>query len=802
LRPDDGDRTQIGDPIPGASPPAPDPNVTIPDYKILRQLGEGGMGEVYEAEQERPVQRRVAIKLIKLGMDTRRVITRFASERQALALMDHPHIAQVFDAGATAAGRPYFVMEYVDGIPIDDFCAQNGLETQARLQLFLQVCEGIQHAHQKGVIHRDIKPSNILVRWESGSPLPKIIDFGVAKATTRSLTEMTQFTETGQFIGTPEYMSPEQLEMSTTDIDTRSDVYALGVLLYKLLVGRTPFEVGTLGLDEVRRTMRDRDPTRPSTRLASMHGDAGPLPSLQPADRSRIARHLRGDLDWITMKALEKERARRYASVSEMAEDIRRHLRHQPVSAGPPGAAYRLGKFVRRHRVGTAAGALVVLALVGGTVAASIGMARALRAERAARSEAARANAEAEGARSISDFLESLFEINDPSQARGSRVTAREILDRGAAEIRQQFADRPIVRARLMDAIGRVYENLGLYAPAEPLLREALEIRESRLGPDHAEVAASLRGLGGLYDARGDLESCRRVTERALRIDMQNLGPDHPVVATDLHNLGKVLGLMGQLPAAREHFERAAQMREAALGAVHPELALTLHGLADVLKKSGELAAARPLYERALAIQQQVLAGNHPELAATLVSLAGLLRRTGEPERARALYERALSIQEQAYGPEHLTVAATLNQLADLLAVEQQRPAAARPLLQRSLAIRESVLGADHASLAPVIWEAAGLSRVLGESAAADALYRRSLAITEAALGPDHPRLAYNRACYAALHGDRDGAILWLRRAVERGYADASNLAADSDLRAVREDPAFQELLAGLQRGS
>jgi len=345
------------------------PPERIGNFRLLQRLGEGGMGEVWEAEQEAPVRRRVAFKLIKWGMDTKEVLARFESERQALALMNHPYIARAYEAGSSDDGRPFFAMEYVKGVPLTEYCDTQRLSTQDRLTLFMQVCDGVQHAHQKGIIHRDIKPSNILVAFEDGRPIPKIIDFGVAKATSQRLTERTLFTELGQWIGTPEYMSPEQAELTGLDVDTRSDVYSLGVVLYELLAGAQHFdskELRTAGFDEMRRRIREEEPPKPSTRVSSL-GDA----SLTAAERRRtdihgLARTLRGDLDWIVMKALEKDRSRRYGSPSELAADVRRYLRNEPVEASPPSTIYRIHKFVGRHRVGVAAGLLVFAALVAG----------------------------------------------------------------------------------------------------------------------------------------------------------------------------------------------------------------------------------------------------------------------------------------------------------------------------------------------------------------------------------------------------------------------------------------------------
>jgi serine/threonine-protein kinase len=370
------------------SPSLPEgPGTVIGPYKLREQIGEGGMGVVYVAEQVRPVRRKVALKIIKPGMDTRQVVARFEAERQALAMMDHPNIAKVHDGGTTESGRPYFVMELVRGLPITDYCDGERLSIRDRLELFVLVCRAVHHAHQKGVIHRDLKPSNILVTLHDGVPVPKVIDFGVAKAIGQSLTEKTIYTAFAQLVGTPLYMSPEQVELSGLDIDTRSDIYALGVLLYELMTGTTPFDSETLkraAFDDMRRIIREEEPPRPSARLSALGATLTTVSDRRQADPRRLGPSLRGELDWVVMKALEKDRRRRYDTANDLAADLMRYLTDQPVEACPPSAWYRFGKLARRNRVALTTAMLMGLVLVAGTAVSAWQAIRATRAEREA----------------------------------------------------------------------------------------------------------------------------------------------------------------------------------------------------------------------------------------------------------------------------------------------------------------------------------------------------------------------------------------------------------------------------------
>jgi non-specific serine/threonine protein kinase/serine/threonine-protein kinase len=751
----------------------------VPGFRLLQKLGEGGMGEVFEAEQLEPVRRKVALKLIKRGMESKEVLARFDSERQALALMSHPNIAQVYDAGTTSDGRPYFVMEFVQGVPVTRYCDTNRLTTNERLELFTQICEGVQHAHQKGVIHRDLKPSNVLVKVQDSKPVPKIIDFGVSKAIAQRLTEQTLFTAIGEFIGTPEYMSPEQAEMTELDIDTRTDVYALGVVLYELLVGAQPFDAAELrrsGFDEMRRKIREDEPPRPSMRLSAMGERSVTAAENRRSEPSTLSRKIHGDLDWITMKALEKDRTRRYDSPGELAADIGRHLRHEPVVAGPPSATYRVKKFVRRHTIGVAASALVVLALVLGILGTTAGMVRARKAEQAA-------SREAETAQQVSDFLVGLFKVSDPIEGSGEKVTAREMLDKGADRIRNELTDQPLVQARLMSTMGWVYISLGLYDTAQELLEEALAIREVELPPNHADVSISLNELAEahrekaeydeawpLYERslairedifgpespqvssvlnnmalvlvdRGEYEEAGLMYERMLAIDRQSLGPDDPELASSLHNVAILHVRKGELDEARALFERVLEIREAAYGTDHILVANNLASLGAVLKDGGDYQAARPLYEKSLEIKEKILGPDHPVVAGTLANLGALLRIMNEPEQARSALERSVAIYRKTRGPDHPDVAEPLTTLAIVHATTGQ-PDAAQALFEEALAIRENALGPDHREVATSLNNLGVFHRSTGDNQAARTYYERAMQANEMSLGPDHPQVA------------------------------------------------------------
>ena len=662
-------------------------------YRALQLLGEGGMGEVWLAEQSKPVRRQVALKLIKPGMDTAQVIARFEAERQALAVMDHPGIAKVFDAGITPQGRSYFAMEYVRGEPLTQYCDRQRLTVDERLELFIQICEAVQHAHQKGIIHRDLKPSNILVVTQDDRPAPKVIDFGVAKAMAGGLTDHTLFTAVAGFVGTPGYMSPEQTGSGSVDIDTRTDVYALGVVLYELLTGILPFDTGLFRqktVDEIRRTILEVEPPRPSARVTQGTADSTRAAVNRRTDPVRLKSALRGDLDWITMRALEKDRARRYGSVSDLAAEIRRHLTNQPVLAGPPSAVYRTGKFVRRHRFGVAVSVAALLLLVAFGTATALQARRIARERDRANQEASRANREAAAATQVTDFLVSLFRVSDPNEARGAALTAREVLDRGAERLNGELVDQPELRSRLMSTIATVYEELGLWHDSLALWERVLSIRRTSLGDTHPLTYSAHVGLGvslGVLhrpaEARPHLEAAFEGFNK-----LEGLASENTLKA--LNNLAGLEFRSGRVQESEAPFRLIVEGRTALHGTDHPRTISAKSNLAAAMHWQEKWDEAASIYREVLAARRRLLGKDHPQTLRGLANLGELARQGGRLTDADAYFAESLSGRRRVLPASHPDIALTLSYYGDLRNA-QRRAADAERMLRESVAIYRGI---------------------------------------------------------------------------------------------------------------
>jgi len=637
-------------------------------YRVLRLLGRGGMGAVYLAEQDEPIRRQVALKAVRFGLETKQVLARFEAERQSLARMSHPGIAQVYDAGQ-AAGRPYFVMEFVEGLPITEHCNARRLGPKDRLQVFLDVCAAVQHAHQKGVIHRDLKPSNLLVAEADGRAQPKVIDFGIAKATRGRLTEQTLVTQLGLPLGTPEYMSPEQAEMSEADVDTTTDIYSLGVVLYELLTGTLPHDPQTLraaGVTGFARVLREQEPDRPSTRVSGLGSRATTVAGERHTDAVSLRRQLSGDLDWIVLKAMEKDRGRRYASASELAEDIRRHLRQEPVLAGPPGAAYRATKFFARHRSAVVAGALVAAALVAGTTLATLGLLRARRAEAEALAQREAARAEARKATAVSAFLTDMLASADPHRL-GRDVRVADVLKEAAKKADTAYPDDPALEAAVRETVGATFKSLGDLPAAEPQIRRAVELRERTAGPEHPDTLASRNSLLEWMQSQGQLEEALPFGQALLDARRRVLGPEHPDTLSTQNNVAILLFQLGRAPEGIALLEECLAARRRVLGEDHQKTLLAAGNLAAMYQQAERLDDAEPLLRRTLETEERALGPEHPTTLFGLKQLASLLAERGKLEEAEPLTRRALEISARVSGPRHVDTLVIWNDLGLLL---------------------------------------------------------------------------------------------------------------------------------------
>jgi len=668
------------------------PGDRIGRYKLLEKIGEGGMGVVYMAEQEEPVRRKVALKVIKLGMDTKQVIARFEAERQALALMDHPNIARVLDVGATDTGRPYFVMELVQGVPITEFCDKNRLSTEERIRLFIPVCQAIQSAHQKGIIHRDLKPTNVLVGLSpDGLGIPKLIDFGVAKATNQKLTEKTLFTHYGMMIGTPAYMSPEQAEMSHLDIDTRTDIYGLGVLLYELLTGTTPFpeqRLRSAGYNEIQRMILEEEPERPSTRLSTLQGDQRSVVARnRGASELTLGRAFPRDLDWIVMKCLEKDRARRYETANGLARDIERCLHNEPVVARPPSRLYEFQKTVRRHWVSFAAVTAVLSALAIGMVVSALEAARARRAEALARQNLADSQA-------VAKFLAEIFASPEPGR-QGRNTTVTEALGAAATRLETNTVMQPLTRAGIQETIGWTFHTLSLNDEAIPLLEKVRDYRQAALGLEQHSTLTALNNLAICYAQVGREEEALKLKEQVLALRRKVLGPEHADTLQAMNNLANAYRGAGRNEEAIKLLEQALALRRKVSGPEHPETLLVMRNLGHCYSEAGRRDEALKLREQTLALRRKVSGPEHPETLYAMEGMADSLFEAGRLEEALKMQEEILALSRKVLGPDHRSTLIAMYNVA-CYRCDAGRMAEGLKLWEETLALQRMKLGPEH----------------------------------------------------------------------------------------------------------
>ena len=742
------------------------------------------MGEVWLAEQSAPVKRQVALKIIKAGRYDKSALIRFDLERQALAMMEHPAIAKVFDAGSTAEGQPYFAMEYVPGLPITEYCDENRLSPSDRLVIFTKVCEGVQHAHQKAIIHRDLKPTNILVVEVDGKPVPRVIDFGLAKAISEQSESGTLVTRAGGLVGTPGYMSPEQMDPMVADVDTRADVYSLGVVLYELLTGVLALDAKqweSKPFHEVLRQVHEEEPTSPSTRLNNDPA-ALAIAEKRSTDPRQLASMLWGDLDWITLKALERDRTRRYGTPAELAADLGRYLRNEPVIARPPTLVYRTKKYVQRHKFGVAAATAAALLLV------AFGVMQAVQLRRTTR--------ERDRADRVTKFMTGMFKVSNPSEARGNAVTAREILDKSSKDIETGLRKDPELQAQLMETMAQTYAGLGLYRRAQGLVEHARAIQSSLFGERKRETLASESYLAQLLRAQGHLPEAEKLLQTTIEAQRQDLGPNDPDTLASMDRLGYVYANGARPADAESLFRQTLSAERKVLGPDDPQTLGTLNELAEVLTPQGRYTEADQIYGELIAAQKRTLGPDHPATLLSMSHAAENLEEEGRLQEAEELYSNVIAAQRRVVGPEHPQTLRAMTMLAVTM-MKEGRYAEADKLQSQVIEIKARVLGPTHTStLQSMEMEALNLSRE-GRYADSEKMFRD---VIETAEKTDQPATVaeawYYFACAEAARGRPDEAFTDLYHAIENGLISPGELSADPELKSLHNDPRFEALVA------
>ncbi|MBS1825510.1 MAG: serine/threonine protein kinase [Acidobacteria bacterium] len=685
-------------------------------YELVRVIGEGGMGTVYEARQLEPVVRQVAIKVIRMGASNKahaaEILSRFAAERQALAVMDHPNVAKVFDAGETLLGYPYFAMEFVDGLPLTEYCTQHRLGLRDRLRLFVQLCHAVQHAHLKGVIHRDLKPANVLVTGAPAEAMAKVIDFGISKAIGETAGAAHR-TRTGVPLGTAAYMSPEQAGFGRGDVDTRSDIYSLGVILYELIAERLPADPGDAG-------------------YAAFLGQlaAGDLRIAAPMGKGDD-----DDLNWIALKALEADRSRRYVSAAALAEDVERFLRQEPVSAHPPTVAYRISKYVRRNRAQAVAASVALVALIGGGIAAGAGYVRAVRAEAVARDEAAAAS-------EVSDFLMNTFKVTDPGETRGRTVTARELLENASEQIESRLSGQPKVKQRLMTSLSRAYSSLGLYTEGRSMAEKALT---GRGGGETLEDADALLALSAAEWQKDRFEIAQKAAERAVAIRTRLLGPNDVKVAQALQELGTVEMLTDKFEPSLGHLQRALAIRRTTLGEDHLETGNVIRAIAGVYLrrgKKGDMKLSLEHFQQSLRIMEARLGKEHPAYASNLDDVGIALNK---PSEAIGWHEKAYEVRRRIYAEDHVQMGFSHYNLGRTYLRMGKLPDA-RGHLVKAVSIRTAKLGEANSQTADAMRSLAMVEVSMGRRDEGLRLFERVVEIGTEAFGADSENTLLDRS--------------------------------------------------------